>query len=367
MLTRASDEQMIERALELAEMGRYTASPNPLVGAVIARRGRIVGEGFHRRAGEAHAEIEAIRGAGDRACGATLYVTLEPCCHVGRTGPCAEAIIQAGIARVVACRKDPNPAVSGGGFRKLRRARIVVETGLRAREAALQNERFDVWVLRKRPFVLAKVAATLDGRIADFRGRSRWITGPEARRRAMEWREELDAVLVGAATVAADDPRLTRRLGLNRSTPHRRIVLDGRFRVPETARIFRRPEGVEVWTGTEASVAKEKRLAERGIRIRRWPARDGGGIDLRAGLRALGREEVSGLLVEGGRQTLTSFALAGLIDRWAIFLAPRILGGERALALLAGPDRPLENALELLDPEWSRCGRDMLVTGRPRS
>ncbi len=357
------DERMIRRALRLAERGRYSTSPNPMVGAVLVRNGRIVGEGFHRRAGEPHAEIEAILAAGSRARGATLYVTLEPCAHRGRTGPCVDAVIAAGIARVVACRRDPNPRVSGGGFRRLARSGIEVRAGILAAEAARQNERFDLWATRGRPFVLAKVASTLDGRIADFRGRSRWISGPQARRRSMEWREEFDAILVGAGTIAADDPLLTRRLGLNRSRGQRRIILDGRLRVPEGARILRDPEGLEIWTAVGMN-AKTRRLEARGVRVRRWRTGSPGGVDLRRALRALGREEVTGLLVEGGRETLTAFFAAGLIDRWAFVLSPKILGGRGAPAALGGKDLPLARVRELSDPEWIPLGGDMLVTGR---
>lgn len=360
-----SDEAMLRRALRLAEKGRYSTSPNPMVGAVVARGGRVVGEGYHHRAGEPHAEIEALRSAGNLARGATLYVTLEPCVHQGRTGPCADAVIAAGIARVVASRKDPNPRVAGAGFRRLARSGVEVRTGILAAESARQNERFDVWVSRRRPFVLAKVAQTLDGRIADFRGKSRWISGPEARRRSMEWREEFDAILVGAGTIAADDPLLTRRLELNRALPHRRIILDGRLQVPESARILRDPEGVEIWTAAGEG-AKSRRLAARGIRVLRWGARSPGRVDLPRALRALAREGVTGLLVEGGRETLTAFSQAGLIDRWAIFLSPRILGGRKAACALGGEDLPLGRARRLFDPEWTLVGGDMLFTGRTR-
>jgi diaminohydroxyphosphoribosylaminopyrimidine deaminase/5-amino-6-(5-phosphoribosylamino)uracil reductase len=361
----AFEERMMGRALRLAEKGRYSTSPNPMVGAVLVRGGRVVGEGFHRRAGEPHAELQAIQRAGGLARGATLFVTLEPCSHTARTGPCAQAVIEAGIARVVASRRDPNPAVAGRGFRRLRSAGLEVSTGLLAEEASRQNERFDAWVLRGRPFVLAKAAVTLDGRIADFRGRSRWISGSESRRRAMEWREEYDAVLVGAGTVEADDPLLTRRLGLNRATPHRRIVLDGRLRIPESARLFRDPEGLEIWTAARGA-ARQRRLEARGVRVRCWPSREAGRVDLRRALAALAAEEVTGLLVEGGRETLTSFAAEDLVDRWAFFLAPKILGGSGAPTPLGGRDVTLDRALLLRGAEWIPLGGDMLVTGRSR-
>jgi diaminohydroxyphosphoribosylaminopyrimidine deaminase/5-amino-6-(5-phosphoribosylamino)uracil reductase len=354
----------MRRAIELAERGRYSTSPNPMVGAVVVRKGRVVGEGFHRRAGGPHAEIEALRRAGDRARGATVYVSLEPCCTSGRTGPCTEALIAAGVARVVAARKDPNPAVEGRGLARLRRVGVGAEAGLLEAVAARQNERYDAWITRGRPFVLAKAAASLDGRIADFLGRSRWISGPESRRRSMQWREEYDAVLVGAGTAIRDRARLTRRLGLNRATPHLRIVLDGRLRVPESAPIFRGSEAVEVWTARRRETPSERRLRARGVDIRRFPGPGPFRVDLRAALRNLGRRGVTGLLVEGGTETLTEFASADLVDRWAIFYAPTLLGGTGAPGLLAGKGRPLALARALEDVEVEIVGRDVLVTGR---
>ncbi|HKB71282.1 MAG TPA: bifunctional diaminohydroxyphosphoribosylaminopyrimidine deaminase/5-amino-6-(5-phosphoribosylamino)uracil reductase RibD [Thermoanaerobaculia bacterium] len=364
---KTDDETWMRRALALAEKGRWSTSPNPMVGAVLVRGGRFVAEGWHRRAGEPHAEIEALAAAGGRAKGATLYVTLEPCAHQGRTGPCADAIVRAGIRRVVAARRDPNPRVAGRGFRRLRAAGIEVEHGVLARESALQNERYDVWITRGRPFVLAKVAATLDGRIADSRGKSRWISGPAARRRSLEWREEFDAIVVGAATAEHDRARLTRRLGWNRTTPHRRIVLDGAFRVPEALPIFR-GTGAEIWTSSRGDAAKERRLASRGVRVVRLRrARRGRGIDLAAALARLGAEDVTGLIVEGGTRTLTEFHAAGLIDRWAIILAPKLLGGAGAWPILGGPGVPLAKAPALSGMTASALGPDLLVTGRTRN
>jgi len=362
---RATGEAIMLRALALAERGRFSTSPNPMVGAVVVRGGRIVGEGHHARAGGPHAERVALARAGPAAKGATLYVTLEPCAHTGRTGPCAAAIIEAGVARVVAARRDPNPRVSGRGFRTLRRAGIAVESGLLSDESALQNERFDVWIRQGRPFVLAKVAATLDGRIADVRGRSRWISGAAARRRSLEWREEFDAILVGERTAAADGSMLTRRLGRNRVTPQRRIVLDGEFRVSEKLALFREPDGVEVWTAAAGGAAKERRLTARGVRVVRLPTvRRSGVVDLAAALRRLGDENVNGLILEGGTRTLTAFHEAGLIDRWAIVIAPKLLGGAAAWPILAGRGLPLAKAAALSGVTASALGEDLLVTGR---
>ncbi len=353
----------MRRALQLAEKGRYSTSPNPMVGAVLVRGGRVVGEGFHRRAGGPHAELEAIRKAGGRARGATLFTTLEPCSHQGSTGPCAKAVIAAGVSAVVAARRDPNPAVSGRGFRMLRRAGIRLEIGLLKDESAFQNERFDVWITRGRPFVLAKVAATLDGRIADHRGVSRWISSARSRRRSLEWREEFDAVLVGMRTAVMDRARLTRRLGWNTTTPQRRIILDGEFAVPESAEIFREPEGVEIWTA-RTNRSKERRLRSRGVEVVRAAGRDGG-VDLKSALRRLGAQSVTGLIVEGGTRTLTRFHRLGLIDRWAIFFSPRLLGEARAYPILAGSDVGLARAARLRGLSVEALGEDLLVSGRP--
>ena len=355
----------MDRAFELAERGRYGVSPNPMVGAVIVKRGRIVGEGWHRRAGGPHAEVMALRRAGRLAKDADLYVTLEPCSHHGRTPPCAEAIVAAGVRRVVFASRDPNPQVRGRGAAALRRAGIAVAEGTPAQRARArrQNEKFFLSITRRRPFVLAKWAASLDGKIADASGASRWITGEAARRRALLLREELDAVLVGASTVAADDPLLTRRLNINRATPHCRIVLDGRLSVPETARLFRKAAGVIVATARPASHPKARRLARRGVAVWSLPGR-GGEVDLRRLLANLIASGVTSLLVEGGGKTHASFFQAGLVDRVAVFLAPRVLGGDRAPSSVAGRGFALAGAPELTDVQIETVGEDLFVTGR---
>jgi diaminohydroxyphosphoribosylaminopyrimidine deaminase / 5-amino-6-(5-phosphoribosylamino)uracil reductase len=356
----------MDRAFELAERGRYTVSPNPMVGAVLVRNGRVVGEGFHRQAGGPHAEIVALRRAGQRARGADLYVTLEPCSHFGRTPPCVEALIAAGVRRVIAAARDPNPLVAGRGLRALSRGGIAVLRGgpLWRSKAERQNEKFFTWISRARPFVLAKWASSLDGKIATAGGESRWITEPRARRRALLLREEYDAVLVGAGTVASDDPLLTRRLGRNRSTPHRRIVLDGHLNVSARARLFREPEGVLVVTGASPTHPKARRLARRGVEIWSIPAGRRGRVDLRRLLARLGRAGVTSLLVEGGAETLWSFFHGGLVDRVCVFVAPRVLGGAGALSAVGGEGFSLARTPSLADSACEPVGRDVLVTGR---
>jgi diaminohydroxyphosphoribosylaminopyrimidine deaminase/5-amino-6-(5-phosphoribosylamino)uracil reductase len=360
------DFAWLDRALKLAEKGRYTVSPNPMVGAVVVRRGLAVGEGFHRKAGGPHAEITALRRAGSAARGADLYLTLEPCVHEGRTPPCAPAVIAAGVRRVVVAAADPNPLVAGRGIAALRRAGLeVIRAPAAWREkAAGQNEKFFASIAGGRPFVLAKWASTLDGRIASAKGESRWITGEPARRRGLLFREEYDAVLVGAGTVLADDPRLTRRLGKAGPLPHWRIVLDGRLRLPETA-LFLRGRGERlVVTAAPPGHPKARRLSARGIRVWSLPGRPRGRVDLPQLLDELGRHGVTSLMVEGGAETLGGFFRAGLVDRVAAFLAPRVLGGHRAPGAVGGAGFSLAAAPELAGARIEQVGQDLLVTGR---
>lgn len=356
----------LDRAFDLAERGRYSVSPNPMVGAVIVRGGRVVGEGFHRRAGGPHAEVAALRRAGPAARGADLYLTLEPCVHQGRTPPCAPAVIAAGVRRVVVASSDPNPIVAGRGLSALRQAGIEVHFAPASwrRRAAEQNEKFFTSIAAGRPFVLAKWASTLDGRIASAAGESRWITGEAARHRALLLREEYDAVLVGAGTVSADDPLLTRRLGRNPTSPHWRIVLDGRLRIPERARVLRGPGKRLVATAVSAEHPKARRLIERGIEIWSLPARRPGAVDLERLLRELARAGVASLMVEGGAETLWSFFHAGLVDRVAAFLAPRVMGGDRARGSVGGKGFALPGTPRLSDARAEQIGEDLLVTGR---
>ena len=261
-MRRPYDLRHMDRALKLAERGRRGSSPNPMVGAVVVRAGKVVAQAYHRRAGADHAEVAALASAGNRARGADLYLTLEPCVHAGRTPPCAPVVVASGIKRVIVASRDPNPRVRGRGITSLRRAGIEVVLAppeWRRRENAL-NERFRTWMTAARPFVLAKWAATIDGRIAASSGESRWITGSAARTRALALREEYDAILVGAGTVLADDPRLTRRLAPRGTAPPWRIVLDGRLRAPAQARVFRGPGERLVVTALAATHPRARRL-----------------------------------------------------------------------------------------------------------
>jgi len=360
------DLRWLDRAFDLAEKGRYGVAPNPMVGAVLVRAGRVVGEGWHRRAGGPHAEILALRRAGPDARGADLYVTLEPCVHHGRTPPCAPRVAAAGVRRVVVAASDPNPIVSGRGLRALSRAGVEVVRAPASwrRRAVEQNQIFRTFVERRRPFVLAKWASSLDGRIASESGESRWITGEAARRRALLLREEYDAVLVGAGTVEADDPRLTRRLGAARGRTHWRIVLDGRLKVSPWARVWTGPGERILVTAVRPSPAASRRFERRGVRIWSLPGSERGAVDLRRLLLELGRHGVSSLMVEGGARTLGSFFRARLVDGVAAFIAPRVLAGEQAPGVVGGAGFPLAQTPRLRGLRVEAFGEDLLVTGR---
>jgi diaminohydroxyphosphoribosylaminopyrimidine deaminase/5-amino-6-(5-phosphoribosylamino)uracil reductase len=367
-----TDGRMMRLALRLAKRGYGTTSPNPMVGAVLVKRGKVIGRGWHHRAGEPHAEIEALRDAearGANPAGATVYVTLEPCCTQGRTPPCTDAIIAAGISRVVAGATDPNPRHHGKAFRLLRRKGIEVAHGLFAEEAGRLNGAFNHWITHRTPLVTVKAAMTLDGKIATASGESKWITGPRARAYAMELREGADAILAGINTVLADDPRLTVR-GPRGSrpgacAPKRRIILDTLGRTPLTARVvadeFRGLTTIVVGRG-----APKHRMAalERRVRVLVAPGRNGK-LDLGWLLRKLGGEEVTSLFVEGGGEVIASFLLGGMAQRVAFFYAPKVLGGRDARKAVAGEgiERPAE-MVKLRDPEWRRLGPDLLLTAR---
>lgn len=358
-----------ERVFELADRGRYSTSPNPRVGAVVVSSGgEIVGEGWHDRAGGPHAEVVALAEAGSRARGATVVLNLEPCAHEGRTPPCAGALVDSGVARVVFSTLDPDPRTAGKGREWLRSAGVATETGLFAARAERLNEPFLVSVRNGRPFVHLKWAATLDGRIGTVTGESRWITGEEARADGMRLREECDAILVGAGTVLADDPLLTRRAGLNHSIlPHRRVVVDGRLRVDAQARVFAPEAPGEAWLAT-AVEGDDPRLGpfrERGVRVLSLPSGGAGRVDLPALLAVLASREVRSLLVEGGGETAWGFVEARLADRVTTYHGPLLLGGRTAPTALSGAGfATLAEAPRLADLQLASLGDGFRVTGR---
>lgn len=354
------------RALELAARGRGTTRPNPLVGAVIARGGRVLGEGFHRRAGGPHAEVNALARLRD-ARGATLYVNLEPCCHTGRTGPCTAAIVAAGIVRVVVGCRDPNPLVDGRGVARLRRAGVRVDVGCLEPESRALNAAFATWIASGRPRVTLKVAATLDGFIADGRPRGRrapaWITGEEARRVAHELRAAHDAVLVGSGTVRADDPRLTVRLpgqAKNGAGPLPvRVVLDGRLRTPPDAQVVDGGAPTMVFTKAGAPPARVRALRATGADVVEVAA-PRGRLSVGAVLAALATRGIQSVLIEGGAEIHGAFIAAGLVDEVAFFIAPRLLGAGVPVAV--GPGRALPAGLRLGPLSVRPVGDDVLVT-----
>jgi diaminohydroxyphosphoribosylaminopyrimidine deaminase/5-amino-6-(5-phosphoribosylamino)uracil reductase len=337
-----TDEALMRRALRLAASALGETSPNPVVGCVVARAGRVVGEGFHARAGGPHAEVVALRQAGSRARGATLYVTLEPCAHQGRTPPCAPLVRDAGVVRVVAALRDPNPLVAGRGLSLLRRCGIEVEMGLLAAESARLNERFLSWVLLGRPFVLLKAALTLDGRIATASGRSRWITSPTQRRQARWLRRLHDAVLVGVDTALADDPLLLPSPRTRR--PFARVVLDSRLRLPSTGRLARtatRRTPVLV-VACAPDPGRRRALEALGVEVLTVTGEEGR-VSLPVTLEALFARGVTSLMVEGGGEVLGSFLARRLVDQVALFRAPLLLGGRGSRPAFGGAD-PLDVA-----------------------
>ena len=338
------DERFLRRALQLAERARGHTHPNPLVGAVVVRDGEIVGEGYHPRAGAPHAEALALEAAGERARGATVYVSLEPCDHFGRTPPCSLALIGAGVARVVLAARDPNP-LAQGGMARLLAAGVAVVAGLLEREAWEQNEAFFTAVRRGRPFVLLKAALTLDGRVATRLGDARYVSSEASRRVAQAYRQWLPAVMVGVGTVLKDDPALTvrdpdfRPFPLMLEPPPLRdplkVVLDTEARTPPTARLFQEgPRGeaarVLILAGQGAPKERLKALEAAGARVEELP-REGGRVSLVKAMALLWEEGVDGVLLEGGPRLAAAFLERGLVDKLALFLAPKLLGEGRGL------------------------------------
>ena len=362
MTLAVGDETFMRRALELADRASGLTSPNPLVGAVLVREGEVVGEGFHREAGEAHAEIAALAAAGERARGATLFVTLEPCAHWGRTPPCAPQVVASGVRRVVAALSDPNPYVAGRGLTILREAGVEVVVGLLADEAQRQNRAFLTAMRRGRPHVTLKIAMTLDGKIADRDGVSRWITGTEARAEAHRLRSQSDAILVGIGTVLADDPELTVRLGRPWPREPYRVVLDVDARTPAAARIVRAGTSSRtlVMVGPDAPSARVDGLAAAGAVVVRGPEREGR-LDLESVLAELHKREVRALLVEGGAEVHGGFLEAGVVDRVVVFIAPLMLGGRGAPSPMAGLGLPLHGAQRLSPLSVRPVGSDLLI------
>jgi len=350
------------RALELAALGRCGASPNPMVGAVVLdAEGKLAGEGFHAAFGGPHAEVIALADAGEKARGGTLYVSLEPCAHHGKTPPCVDAILAAGVCRVVSALADPTPS-AGGGNDFLRAEGVEVREGPGAERSRILNRRWLHWHTYHRPWVTLKAAVSLDGRVATREGDSKWITGEAARKRSLELREEHDAILVGVETILADDPRLTRRLGLNPVSGWRRVVLDSKLRTPSVAVVVRhQPETTLIAHTVEARSEDRRRLREAGVELVELRAGDDGRVDLEAVLDHLARREVAALLVEGGPTVHGSFNDAELVDEMALFLAPFVIGGGAPAAVAGRGIATLDAAQRLRFEAIDRHGDDLEI------
>lgn len=361
------DARLMRKALAEARRGRGKVWPNPMVGAVVVRaqgqgnRQRMISRGHHPRVGEPHAEIMALRRAGKEARGATIYVSLEPCAHQGRTPPCADALIKAGVARVVFAHYDPNPAVAGRGAERLRAAGIEVRAGILGTAARRLNEVFIHTIRSGRPFVILKSATTLDGAVATATGHSQWITSAQSRRRVHGLRRDAGAVLVGVGTMLADDPSLTVRHVPGPSPL--RIVLDSSLRAPLDAQLCNELARGTIFACLKgADAAKAAELEARGAQIWRLPKDEEGRVDLKALLARAAEDGLASILVEGGTSVFTTFLRAGLVDKISAFVAPRILGGGQALIHDLGLRR-MDEALKLADVRVSQVGPDALVEG----
>jgi diaminohydroxyphosphoribosylaminopyrimidine deaminase / 5-amino-6-(5-phosphoribosylamino)uracil reductase len=356
------DARWMLRALKLAERGAALAHPNPLVGAVVVRNGCAVGEGFHTYDGLKHAEVIALEKAGRAARGATLYVNLEPCCHVGRTPPCTDTILAAGIRRVVAAMRDPNPRVSGGGFRKLRRAGVAVTEGVLEAEGQRLNDAFAGWIRTGRPFVTMKIASTLDGQIGSPLGSSTWITSEESRAEVQQIRHAADALLTGIGTVLTDNPRMTDRSGLPRRRPLLRAVVDSRLRMPLRSHLVKSARSdLAIFTTLPEKSSRARALVRAGAEVVRVRARRGH-VDLRAVLEELGRRQMTSVLIEAGAALNGAALEQRLVDKLIIFYAPNIVGeGNIPMAMLPAKSRTAACALH--DLRLHRVGPDFVVEG----
>jgi diaminohydroxyphosphoribosylaminopyrimidine deaminase/5-amino-6-(5-phosphoribosylamino)uracil reductase len=356
------DEALMRRALRLAERGRGRTRPNPIVGAVVVRAGRVIGSGWHRAAGTPHAEVTALARAGGRARGATLYVTLEPCAHHGRTPPCVDTIVRAGIRRCVVATRDPHRIVNGRGLRALRRAGVHVDVGVLEAEARAQIAGYWTAHVDGRPRVTWKLATTLDGKVADHRGRSRWISGAESRHLVHRLRRRVDAIVIGAGTARADDPRLTVRGVGGRGAAPRRVVCDTRLTLPPTLRLFAQPgdHRTIVACGPRGSRRRAEALERRGVEVWRVPTVRG-----RLSPRAVGRRLVQAgcydVLLESGPDLGGAWMRAGLVDRMALFVAPRILGADGVSWCRNLPGVTLERARAGQIVHTALVGSDALI------
>lgn len=365
-----SDEKYMRMALILAKKGMGLTSPNPMVGAVLVKEGRIVGRGYHKGPGLLHAEAEAIQNAGPETAGATLYINLEPCCHTDkRTPPCTKEIIKSGISRVVIGMEDPNPQVNSRGIKELMDAGIEVDKGVLQRDAQKLNEAYVKFITTSKPFVILKSAASLDGKIALPSGESRWITGEAARKYAHRLRGMVDAVLVGIGTVIADDPLLNVRNISPKGKQPLRLIVDSRLRIPAHSRVLDVKSGQPTMIITTRAATEEKvgDLEKRGIKIMIADSRDDGEVSMSSTMKMLGRAGITSLLIEGGSDINSSALREGIVDKVVIIYSPRIIGGGDSVGMVGGPaPGSLEESVFLKDVRIKRLGEDILVEGYVR-
>lgn len=363
-----TDNQYMQRALELAALALGRTRPNPVVGAVIVKNGRIVGEGYHQKAGTPHAEIHALRQAGEQARGADIYVTLEPCSHYGKTPPCADALVEAGVKRVVAAVLDPNPKVSGRGMEKLKQAGIATQVGVLERSARRLNEAFFKYVSTGRPLVSLKTAMTLDGKIATAQGSSRWITGQEARGHVHRLRNQYDGIMVGIGTVLADDPLLNTRLDDEEARDPVRIIIDGQLLLPLDSQIVKtsNKQLTFIYTSHGADHDREAALKDKGLEIIRIDgSRDH--LDLGQVMDDLGSRELTSVLVEGGAGLNASLLEQHLVDKLYWFVAPKMVGGIKAPGPVGGDGvQTMDEALLWYDMQVQQMGADLLIEAYTR-
>lgn len=357
------DQYYMQLALNLAAAPQGQTSPNPLVGAVLVNEQQIVGMGAHLKAGEPHAEVHALRMAGEKAEGATLYVTLEPCSHYGRTPPCADQVIAAGVQKVFVAALDPNPLVAGSGVQKLLDAGIEVEVGLLRKEAERLNEVFNHFIVQHRPFVTLKTAATLDGKIATVAGESKWITSEKSRKDVHLLRHQHDAILVGVQTVLHDDPLLTTRLADGEGKHPVRVILDSRLRTPLNAQVLDTSKA-PTWIFTSKHVSNERISKYEAKHVRVFRTGGTNRVSIDEVLDRLGQENVASLLVEGGGEVNASFLTGGYVNKVVHYIAPKLIGGHEAPGPFRGEGiHKLADALELEDIQLERIGQDIKIIG----
>ena len=358
------DEHFMRMALDLARKGQGYTSPNPMVGAVVVKDGEVIGSGYHHAVGLAHAEVNAIEDAGAQAKGATLYVNLEPCNHTGRTPPCTRKILDAGLKRVVAAMEDPNTK-AGGGAELLRKHGIEVLIGVCEEPAKKLNEAFVKYVHTKRPFVLLKCAATLDGRIATRSGDSKWVTGEKARKFVHQLRHAVDAILVGIGTIHADDPSLTTRLDSGNGLDPVRIVLDTHLSISPSARILQLDSNSDtiLVTGDRVPANKRRAVEKKGVRLIKLPSHKEG-IEMQPLMERLGKMGITSLLVEGGSRVIASAFSSGIVDKVLFFYAPKILGGDDGIPICRGPGPELmKDCIRIKNIRVQRFDDDVLIEG----